>query len=147
MPTTQTQVYCIKSSPHSWISSFLGGRSQQVLSDGATSLSASVQSGRVLAPLLFLLFINDLPENISRVSTARLFADAYYTGPQRLNLMPEIFSMTWTDINSGRKIGSWNSIPRNAKFSTSPLNPNQLKWYTLSMAKLYKKWTVPSTWE
>ena len=71
--------YGIRGSTHSSISSFLGNRSQQVLLDGVTSSSAPVQSGvsqgSVLGPLLFLLFINDLPEYISLDSTARLFAD------------------------------------------------------------------------
>ena len=71
--------YGIRGSLHSLISSFLGNRSQQVLLDRVTSSSAPVQSrvpqGSVLGPLLFLLFINDLPEYISPKSTARLFAD------------------------------------------------------------------------
>ena len=73
------ELYGIRGSLHSWISSFLGNRSQQVLLDGVTSLSAPVQSGvpqgSALGPLLLLLFINDLPEYISSKSTARLFAD------------------------------------------------------------------------
>ena len=62
---------------HSWITSFLTGRSQKVIVEGSESESAPVISGvpqdSVLRSLLFLLFINDLPDNIG--SNTRLFAD------------------------------------------------------------------------
>ena len=60
-----------------WIEFFLIGRTQQVVVNGATSSSTIVTScvpeGIVLGPLLFLLYINDPPDNIS--TSARLFAD------------------------------------------------------------------------
>ena len=72
--------YCgISGSIATWIETFLIGRTQQVVVNGATSSSTVVTSGvpqgTVLGPLLFLLYINDLPDNLS--TSARLFADYF----------------------------------------------------------------------
>ena len=71
--------YGIADNTHAWISDFLRNRSQKVLLDGISSETSPVQSGvpqgSVLGPLLFLLFINDLPDTISSQSTVKLFAD------------------------------------------------------------------------
>ena len=70
--------YGIRGNTREWILDFLSGRSQRVVLEGASSDSEHVVSGvpqgTVLGPVLFLLYINDLPD-VAVHSTARLFAD------------------------------------------------------------------------
>ena len=69
--------YGIRGSTHKWISSWLSERSQKVVLDGQASdpvpVLSGVPQGSVLGPVLFLIFINDLPDNIR--SSVRLFVD------------------------------------------------------------------------
>ena len=69
--------YGIRGSTHKWISSWLSERSQNVVLDGQASdpvpVLSGVPQGSVIGPVLFLIFINDLPDNIR--SSVRLFAD------------------------------------------------------------------------
>ena len=71
------EYYGIRGSTHKWINSWLSGSTQQVVLDGQASdpvpVLSGVPQGSVLGPVLFLLFINDLPDNIR--SSVRLFAD------------------------------------------------------------------------
>ena len=69
-------IHDVKDRTLKWISSFLGGRTQAVVLEGECSpevpVTSGVPEGSVLGPLLFLLYINELPENIQ--SQVRLFA-------------------------------------------------------------------------
>ena len=74
--------YGIRGSTHQWIASWLSERFQKVVLDGQTSVPVPVLSGvpqgSVLGPVLFLIFINDLPDNIR--SSVRLFVIGYVRG-------------------------------------------------------------------
>ena len=71
------EYYGIRGPLLNWFTSFFSERQQTVIFERRSSTSVSVSSGvpqgTVLAPLLFLLYMNDLPDNIN--STVRLLAD------------------------------------------------------------------------
>ena len=72
--------YGIRGKLLDWMKDFLSDRTQQVIINGGCSSKAKVISGvpqgAVLGPLLFLIYINDLPDIVN--SQIRLFANNSY---------------------------------------------------------------------
>ena len=84
------QLYGLDGSLFKWFTSYLTDRYQRVTLDGCTSGWLSVKSGvpqgSILGPLLFLLYINDLPTAINYNNVA-LFADdtKFYSQVSNIN--------------------------------------------------------------
>ena len=88
-----------------WIVSFLSNRRQRVKLPGGSSdwkhITSGVPQGSILGPILFLIFVNDMPECVS--STAKLFADD--TKLYREILKPDDCQRLQDDLNT---LSAWS---------------------------------------
>ena len=138
-----------------WISAFLKGRTQSVLVEGEHSrkdpILSGVPQGTVLGPLLFLLFVNDLPECVSEGTRTRLFADDCLVYREIRNQEDRV--QLQADLDA---LGTW-SARWGMRFNTSKCEILQVgtgtrtlpdtHFYTLNgdVLKLVSA-RVPSTW-
>ena len=127
-----------------WIKAFLSNRKQRVQLDGRCSSWASVLSGKpqgsILGPLLFILYINDLPDCLNDDSNIYLYADNaklfrhISTSQDSLFLQDDINKLfNWTDewliklnINKCKVVSYGRNIDHNYSYHINDVQFEQL---------------------
>ena len=129
------QTYGIESTALKWIHSFLTERKQRVHINGKYSeweaVTSGVPQGSVLGPILFLIFINDLPNAIH--SFIKIFADdtKIYNTPDMDNAHYEL----QTDID---KSFEWSQIWQ------LPFNSEKCKVMHIGYKNPQNNYTIPN---
>ena len=135
-----------------WVTDYLTNRTQKVVVNGQSSLSAPVISGvpqgSVVGPLLFLIYINDLTKiNLSDGAKLTLYADDILLF-RTINSPNDFFALQ-EDID---KVGSWSCtnfltlnrakckymIVSRRRTTSTPSSPLLLEGHPLDQVKMFK---------
>ena len=119
------KAYGIQGNIHRWIEDFLSNRLQRVRVGSSYSKQAKVSSGipqgSILGPVLFTIFINDLPNDI--ISPCKIFADdtkIYNSADNKDIIQEDLESLQdWTD--------RWNLYFNTSKCKVMHLGKNNPK--------------------
>ena len=128
----------IRGKPLQWIKQFLSNRLQRVVIEGcylsSCEVTSGVPQGSVLGPNLFLIFINDLINNIQ--STIRLFADdCLIYRPLCSSIDHKVLQQDLdTLIPAGLKHGSCNLMLINVLSSSYPNTITKVHFHTQCQA-------------
>ena len=113
------ETYGVKGKLLNLIKNYLHARYQRVVLNGQTStwelVKSGVPQGSVLGPLMFLIYINDLPDNIQ--STCKIFADD-------TSLFSHVFNkdISQDELNNDlQKVSDW-AFQWKMQFNPDPIN-------------------------
>lgn len=104
--------YGIRTNVLHCINAFLGNRLQRVVvageESGSVQVTSGITKGPVLGPILFLVYINGLLDNItSHYGSLQITLPC--TSPWRARMTVQCYSRLWKDCLCGRLTGTWNS--------------------------------------
>lgn len=131
---TKLETYGITSRELMLLTSYLKGRRSSVAIGGVQSeyrlITHGVPQGSVLGPLLFIIFVNDLPNSVSQ-STVDIYADDTTLSTSAVvSDLPAIQQRLQDDIN---KIADWTS------YNKMVLNASKTKSLLVTGKRLEKK--------
>ena len=113
----------MKSSFYNILENYLHDRKQRVVLSGQSSswlnVNAGVPQGSVLGPLLFLIYINDLPENL--VSVTKLFADD-------TSIFSTVRDLTKSGIDLNQDLSAIKNWAFQCKMTFNP-DPSKINFY------------------